>query len=94
MFKKMTPIWYAHRIKSGDDVYIKTMPTICDKIEKCLPHPEGSILCKGSILSVGIDSEWDSLVKVRFRDPILNSDTDIIISEDEKEYRDCFYVER
>jgi|TARA_R110000824_G_scaffold343022_1_gene529512 hypothetical protein len=94
MKKKMTSVWHAPRIRQGEKVYVKTMPGDTVEGEHCYPDPNGLILCQGKIMSVGIDSEWDSLIVVRFEDPLLNDARDMIISEDEKEYHGCFYVER
>lgn len=90
----MTPIWNARRLRDGESVYVKTTPMSLNGRVECRPKPDGLVLCGGILVSMGMDSEWDPIVNVRFDDPITNEKRHVIFSDNESEYFDCFYVER
>ena len=91
----MTPVWSARHLRQGETVYIKASPGISSSgKEGCIPSSEGLILCQGRLVSTGMDSDWDSLVKIRYIDSVSNEERCTVISESQEELYDCFFVVR
>ena len=90
----MREIWHAKNVRQGDRVWVRTSLRNVGAKVVCLPRREGLILCSGQVVSTGIDSEWDSLISIRYTDCVTKEKRSKIISETEEAYFGCFFVER
>ena len=90
--KKMVEVWNARVVKSGEPVWVRA--DLVNSELGCFPKSSGMVLCVGSIISHGLDSDWASILKVNYEDPVTRTTRSVVFSEDECSYHDCFYVER
>ena len=94
--KKMTEVWSARHVKAGEKAWMRAniRAESLSTREGIAPSPNGAILCEGRVTSTGMDSEWDWLICVRYKNPLSKRDEQIVFSESDPDFDGCFFVER
>ena len=93
---KMTEIWAARFVRTGERAWMRAnlQSQSCNTSARIVPSRDGAILCEGRVTSTGMDSEWDWLICVRYKNPLSKRDEQIVFSESDSDFDGCFFVER